>query len=284
MKHADTSGITQDVASLDTFENYESSSAQERVLQVQVCIAAHGPIKLAELARMLSLPKSSISRIVALLLRVGWLFRNPVDHTYMLTSDFAKLADQSDTPQSVHDRIRSVIEETCKNFALSYSLQEIRVANLHMTEVARADADGSVADVLVHPDGILAAFFALPTDAAGEATAQRFLKTLSSLHNVSTLRRKLMLALLRNGEVHNERHSAVSIGLAPVSGPPMILWMFASEQNSEVAFGDAVAQIRDELAQSKTGQPKAILANGISPKHGAFLKAILHQAATGDIR
>lgn len=284
MTDANIGGIESSVAFLDQYENYESSSAQERVLQVQVCIAAKGPIRLAELARTLCLPKSSISRIVTVLLNAGWLFRNPVDNSYTVTSGFAGLADQPESSETVQDRFCNVIEDICADHGVSFSLQEIRAPSLSMTEIARTEVQGVEADIVRHADGIMAAFFVLPTKAADEATALRFLKALSCLDSVEALRRKLMLGLLRNGEIRSEDNSAIAIGIKLPSGPPLILWLFASQQGVGVNLTEVVSRLRKTVMQSEAPHCRAVQIAGDTPQHGPFLKTLLYQLEPGDGR
>jgi len=282
MTNVNISGIESNAAFLEQYENCECRSAQERVLRVQVCIAAKGPIRLAELARTLCLPKSSVSRIVTVLMNAGWVFRNPVDNSYTVTCGFAGLADQTEPSETVQDWFCRVIEDICTDHKVSFSLQEIRVHFLSMTEIARAEVQGVEADIVRHSNGILAAFFVLATKATDETTALRFLKTLSCLQSVALLRRKLMLGLLRNGEICSEDNSAISIGVRLSSGPPWILWLFASQQSTDANLTQVVSCLRKTLVHSEAQYCRAVQIAGVSPQQRPFLKALLYQLEPGD--
>jgi DNA-binding IclR family transcriptional regulator len=98
------------------------SSSQLRILAIYAKVLSDGPISVSHVARLLGLPKSSVSRAITKLERVNWVQKRPSDGAVQVSAHFKELINKASTYDLAWDRIIAKLSPLADKLGFGFEL------------------------------------------------------------------------------------------------------------------------------------------------------------------
>ncbi len=98
------------------------SSSQMRILAIHTCILRSGPISVTDIANVLQLPKSSVSRAISKLEQANWVQKKQSNGALQVSPQFKAMTMISDGYDIAWHRIAAAISPLARQFGFGFEL------------------------------------------------------------------------------------------------------------------------------------------------------------------